>query len=197
MWWLETFVGLRAGVRPLLAAGLMATLAASAGCTVRPLYANPDSALGSSLGASSAAALSTVAVDPVTTRYAQEVRNHLIFLFGGGKGQPAQPSYRVKLAVSRINEASASIQVETDEEPTAAAITLVATYSLTDTQTGAAVATGTRQIMSSYDVPRQEFAVLRAQRDAENRAARELAEVLRLAIAQDLLNIASVPKSAK
>ena len=48
------------------------------------------------------------------------------------------------------------------------------------------MSTGRRQIASSYDIPRQEFAAVRAERDAENRAARELAELLRLALAQDL-----------
>jgi LPS-assembly lipoprotein len=51
------------------------------------------------------------------------------------------------------------------------------------------VASGTRQFVSSYDVPRQEFAALRAKRDAENRAARELAELIRLAVAQDLTRL--------
>jgi LPS-assembly lipoprotein len=48
------------------------------------------------------------------------------------------------------------------------------------------VASGRRQITSQYDIPNQEFAAYRAQRDAENRAARELAELVRLAVAQDL-----------
>jgi LPS-assembly lipoprotein len=40
--------------------------------------------------------------------------------------------------------------------------------------------------MSSFDVPRQSFAEMRAEIDAQNRAARELAQLLQLAIAQDL-----------
>jgi LPS-assembly lipoprotein len=64
---------------------------------------------------------------------------------------------------------------------------LTSSYVLTKARTGEAVATGTRRISSSYDRSRQEFAALRAERDAENRAARELAELLRLAIAQDIL----------
>ena len=51
---------------------------------------------------------------------------------------------------------------------------------------GEVVASGSRQIMSSYDVPRQEFAAYRARLNAEDRAARELAELLNLAIAQKL-----------
>jgi LPS-assembly lipoprotein len=35
-------------------------------------------------------------------------------------------------------------------------------------------------------VPRQQYAALRAERDAQDRAAREIAEQLRLAVAQDL-----------
>ena len=65
-------------------------------------------------------------------------------------------------------------------------VTLTAFYTLTDAATGKKVSTGRRSISSSYDHPRQEFAADRAQRDAEDRAARELAELLRLALAQDL-----------
>ena len=53
-------------------------------------------------------------------------------------------------------------------------------------KTGKRIAAGKRNVSASFDRPRQEFARLRAERDAENRAARELAELLRLAIAQDM-----------
>ena len=43
-----------------------------------------------------------------------------------------------------------------------------------------------RMMQSSYDTPSQEFATYRAKLDAENRAARELAELLRLDVAQKL-----------
>lgn len=185
MSWLDRNAG-----RRLALAGLLIAAAASAGCTVRPLYAESGST--GIAGPSDGAALSSVSVAPVGTREAQEVRNHLIFLLGGGKGQPATPAYTATLVVSTVSEASANIQVATDEEPTAATITMAASYSLTDVQTGQVRAQGRQQIMSSYDVPRQEFAVLRAQRDAENRAARELAELLRLAIAQDLAKLGPV-----
>ncbi|TIR45334.1 MAG: hypothetical protein E5X53_37300, partial [Mesorhizobium sp.] len=73
------------------------------------------------------------------------------------------------------------------DEPTAGTVTLTANYVLTDAKTGKTIATGRRSIASSYDRPRQEFATYRAQIDAENRAARELADLLRLSIAQDLV----------
>ena len=78
------------------------------------------------------------------------------------------------------------VQVGDDNEPTAGTVTMTARYVLSGTTSGETIASGQRQIVSSYDVPRQEFAAYRARLDAENRAARELAELLNLAIAQEL-----------
>jgi LPS-assembly lipoprotein len=160
-----------------------AALSIVSACTVRPLYSNPSSD-GTQAGVT--ADLSSIAIKPVETRYAQEVRNHLIFAFNGGSGQPAGARYTLALVVTAQNESAAVVQVAKENEPTAGTVTVTARYVLTETETGKAVADGRRQISSSYDVPRQEFAADRARRDAENRAARELAELLRLAIAQDL-----------
>ncbi len=73
---------------------------------------------------------------------------------------------------------------------------MLASYTLTDSK-GTVVANGNRQFAASYDVPRQEFAALRARIDAENRAARELAELLRLALAQDLAMGPASPDAPK
>ena len=51
---------------------------------------------------------------------------------------------------------------------------------------GKVVGKGTRLVTADYDAPRQRYAVLRAQRDAINRAAREVAEALNLSVAQDM-----------
>ncbi len=128
--------------------------------------------------------LSSVSVKPATTRPAQQVRNHLIFLFNGGKGEPASPVYQLDLNITVRNEPSAIIQIADEDQPTAGTITMISNYRLA--KAGGEVARGTRQVAAQYDVPRQEFAHLRAERDAEDRAARELAELLRLAVAQDL-----------
>lgn len=165
--------------------GLMALSAVVSACTVRPLYSNvPATTSGT---ASMATELSSIAIKPVSSREAQEVRNNLIFLLNGGAGQPASPAYTLDLNVARRVEVTSLVQVTTvDDEPTAAAVTMIASYTIRKAKTAEVVATGRREIMSSFDVPRQEFAALRAQRDAENRSARELAELLRLSIAQDI-----------
>ena len=167
--------------------GLMLSLAAVSACTVRPLYS--EAAYQSTTQAGSAIDLSSVSIKPVETRYGQEVRNHLIFLLNGGSGQPANARYTLTLGVTATYETAAVVQVADENEPSAATMTVRSSYLLTEVATGKRILSGNRQITSSYDVPQQEFAAVRAQRDAENRAARELAELLRLALAQDLTRI--------
>lgn len=187
-------------LRPLLAGGLALAALASAGCTVQPLYASRGftAATQDAARAPDASTLPSVEVAPVTNREGLEVRNQLLFLLNGGARQPDSPHYTVTLTVVAVDQSSATIQVASDEEPTAAQTLLTATYIITDNfvEKGVSpavaaipVARGVRQILSAYDVPRQEFAVTRAKRDAQNRAAREMAELLRLAIAQDLIKV--------
>ena len=171
-------------LRRVALAGLVGSLALVSACTVRPLYSNAPL----STGVSANAELASIAIKPVKTRYAQQVRNNLIFGFGRGAGEPASPLYSLDLSVTEAVESSALVQVGTDEdEPTAGSVTLTANYTLTDMKTGAVITVGKRAITSSFDRPRQEFAAYRAQIDAENRAARELAEALQLSIAQDMV----------
>jgi LPS-assembly lipoprotein len=169
----------------LAACAVVAALALVSACTVRPLYSNQPLSPGSQVGA--AAELASISIKPVKTRYAQQVRNNLIFAFGQGSGEPASAAYSLDLGVTELVESAAIVQVQTEEdEPTAGTVTLTANYVLRDNATGAVIALGKRSIPSSFDRPRQEYAAYRAQIDAENRAARELADLLRLAIAQDL-----------
>lgn len=171
--------------RRALLAGLVSCAALASACTVRPLYSSAPLSPGGDLGA--ADELASIAVKPVKTRYAQQVRNHLIFALTRGAGEPATAAYSLDLGVTELVQSAATIQVTTDQdEPTAGTVTLTAAYRLTEAGTGRLVGAGKRSISSSFDRPSQEFASYRAQIDAENRAARELADLLRLALAQDL-----------
>lgn len=169
--------------RALLTVAAAAALALSA-CTVRPLYMKQTNAAGIEVGTS--ARLAQIGIQPVTTRYAQQVRNDLIFLFGRGAGEPKNPRYTLQLGVTSVKESLANVSVQDINVPTSEMLTLTATYVLTDTTTHAVVSKGKRTMTASFDVPSQEFAAIRAERDAQDRAARELAELLNLAIASDL-----------
>lgn len=177
----------RAGLRRFAGIALAASLLAVAGCTVRPLYGDAGLQTGSLAGGETMkAALAAVAVKSPTNRVELEVRNHLIFLLGGDGGTPAAPKYMVEQSVSAVTSGVAIVQATVDSEPTSKQVTVRSIYRLTDIETGKTIGNGERSISAPFDVPRQEFAALRAERDAQNRAAREVAELLRLAIAQHL-----------
>ena len=166
-------------------AGAMLAISFAAGCTVQPLHGTQRSTLDGSVVDKSQ--LSTIAIKPVNDRVGQEVRNHLIFMFGGGRGQPSNPVYQLDLGVSA--SASTPVTIDTGGQtlpPTAGVMIVRGDYRLTEIATGKVVATGARTVQAAYDIPQQQFAALRATRDAENRGAQELAQLLQLVIAQDL-----------
>lgn len=171
-------------LRRVVALAFLTALPLTASCTVQPLYAERSTVAGEMTGVR--ADLSSIAIKPVRQRYAQEVRNHLIFLFNRGGGQSVASAYTLELNVSSRKEFAALVQISDDNEPSAGTMTLLADYKLTENSTGEQISKGKREIAASFDIPRQEFAAVRAERDAENRAARELAQLLELSIAQDL-----------
>lgn len=173
--------------RAAIAAALAGGMFVASGCQVRPLYA--DSATTTAgVPTGRQAALSQISIKPMNTRYGQEVRNQLIFLFGRGAGQSGAGRYSMNLIVTALHESVARVRVarESDRAPTAGTVTLVASYTVTDSESGQTVSSGTREITTSYDNPRQEFAAMRAKLDAENRGARELAQIVQMAVAQQM-----------
>ena len=166
---------------------LLAAASLASACTVRPLYSDAASTTGALPSAT--ADLKSIAIEPVDTRYAQQVRNNLIFYFNGGSGQPADAKYKMKLIVTEELIKEASVSVDNENRPTAASLYMTGAYIITEPASGKEIAKGVRTIPAHYDQPSQEFANLRANRDAENRAARELAELLRLDIAQKLAKL--------
>ena len=154
--------------RVLLAATVAATASLGA-CQVSPLYGTGPSSVP----------LGTVAVAPVTTRVAQQVRNVLIEDLG--RPTVVDP-FRLTLAVT-AGEAS-FLRSEQLDRPTRGSVTVTVTYTLADGD--ATVAGGTERAEARFDAPIQLFARQRAVRDAENRAARLAAQRVRLAIAPTL-----------
>lgn len=150
--------------RRRLAVALAFTVAAGglslAGCQVRPLYAETTGAV---------AKTTSVAVDPVGTRVAQQVRNDLIFRLSRGAGEPSNPAYRLALTVQE-QPIGLFVSSQTDTA-TAGDMKIIVGYTLTDAATQKVVKKGQRAALASYDLPPQEFAKIRSARDAENRAA--------------------------
>lgn len=185
MWFFETVrsrLPHARNIRWLTIAMAIVTLSA---CTIEPLNAN-RTARADLAGGSVRSILAQTEVDPVTTRYAQQVRNGLLFEFNGGQLQPGG-QYRVKLNVSRRVQ---RLAVESNSRaPTSSQVLMRVQYALIDKEAGKTIATGKRQTIAAFDRTPQSFANERAERDAENRAAVKLARQIHLAVAQTLSNL--------
>ncbi|MGB3447952.1 MAG: LPS assembly lipoprotein LptE [Xanthobacteraceae bacterium] len=117
---------------------------------------------------------------PTASREARlgvEIRNALAFkLYGNATGLPPTHRLEMRLAYSRssilLNPATAL--------PSTEGYNLNVSYKLVDIATGKAVMNGTTFATTSYDIPGsyQRFARARAFRDAEDRAAQQIAENL-------------------
>jgi len=153
-----------------LAAGLSA-------CQFQPLHGS------NSVTSANGTQLSSVTVSQVDSRVGQQVRNHLLFLLNGGFA-PAENTHEARIRVTFSNRLIASVESERDS--TSGVINVSVFYDLIDLATGKSINSGTRVAEASYDRAGQVFANTRAERDAENRAAKEAAEAVRLAIAANL-----------
>ena len=103
---------------------------------------------------------------------------------GGGAGEPAAPQYRVELKVE--SDVTGVLLEQSSDTAAAGRVTVSADYTLERVADATVLKVGHRQAVSLVDYPTQQFAKLRAVRDAENRAARELAELIRADLAMVL-----------
>ena len=111
-------------------------------------------------------------------RMAVEIRNALLFDLTGG-GAEAPPVHRLKISISSTR--SAIIVDINTSRPDIEGYGINATYSLTEIATGKVVVAGQTFARVSYDIPgqQQRYARLRGLRDAEDRAAKVIADNIR------------------
>jgi LPS-assembly lipoprotein len=175
MWWRREVVG-----RYLRAAAALAVAALAGGC-FQPLYGE-RSPTGGQILRDQLSAVDVLQIDaPKGTdeaRLAVEIRNALLYDFTGG-GYAAPPTHRLKVSIYSTR-ASIIVDVNTSR-PDIENYGLNATYSLAEIATGKVVVTGQTFSRVSYDIPgqQQRFARLRGLRDAENRAAKVIADNIR------------------
>jgi len=101
--------------------------------------------------------------------------------------EPPGGRYSVKL---KVTTTARTLSVETSSlSPTSAQVAVLVNYTLVDKTTGKTVSKGKRRSLSSFDRTPQSFANERAQRDAENRAAKEAAQQIRLSLAQTISSL--------
>src|SRR6185312_8556534 len=149
----------------------------------QPLYGeHPETSLSPSM--QTALANVDVAQIPASNgtpeaRLAVETRNDLLFALYGGGAVPAFPTHQLRI---RLSSTRLSVIVDvTTARPDIENYGINASYELIDMKTGKSVLRDTTFSRVSYDIPgqQQRFARERGLRDAENRAAKVIAENIR------------------
>ena len=164
-------------------------LAGLVGGCFQPLYAEhplPVGAAGHPGVVGQLRAVDVAAIDaPAGSRLARvsvNVRNELIYdLTGGGGGFSPTHRLDVKLVATQLQ---VIVDINT-ARPDVNNYGIDSTYTLTELATGRVVVKGQTFARVSYNIPGQEqrFAGERGLRDAENRAAKEIAENIRSRLA--------------
>ncbi len=150
------------------AAALGAVLIFLTGCGFQPLYGKRSG------GGSTYKQLESIAIDPIPGRLGQIVHNDLLDRLNP-RGRPAQPRYRLNVKLKRTTEALA---IAKDEEVTRSNLRLTATFVLRDVPEGTTAFKGHARSIASFNLVRSDYANLIAERDAEQRAAREIGDQL-------------------
>ena len=152
-----------------------------AGCGFQPLYG------GSTVGGARLPELmKTVNVTPVPGRVGQKLRNELIFENTGG-GYAAPTKYRLDIIV---RESVTDQLVQITGDATSQVFELQATFTLVNAANGKVVLQGNAMSRAPYNRYQEIFANVRARYDAENRAARTVAESIKTQLAAYLTNAA-------
>jgi len=153
-----------------------------AGC-FQPMYA--DRSVTGGTGTNLRDAMRDVEVVAIDGRIGQEVRNDIIFELTGGAGNPSGAPYRLNMKVS-TNAYSAIIDPSSGL-PQTETVALDVSYSLKDFANDRVVFTSIATARVSIDRTQQRYARVRAVRDAENRAAKIVAEQVRARVASFFL----------
>jgi len=181
MWWLEQD-RIRRFVVTLVGIACLGGL--TAGC-FQPLYGEHSltgsPAIGPALAGVDVAQIPAPAGSS-EARVAVETRNQLLFDITGGK-EPVPPTHRLAIRMTS-NRLSVIVDVNSGR-PDVENYALNVSYTLTDIKTGKPAFTGNTFARVSYDVPglAQRFARERGLRDAENRAAKVIADNIRARLA--------------
>ncbi len=124
--------------------------------------------------------LSAIKIDPISDRLGHYLQNELIFSFNGS-GSTVPPKYRLAIELTEGNQTPLVDIIS--GRATAGTVVVSANYTLTNMSDGKVITKGSAVTAASYDRTGQRFADVRANRDAEIRDAKSLADQIQTRIA--------------
>ncbi len=163
------------------AAAVLVLAGALGGC-FQPMYGQ-STLFGA--GAKLRDELRQVEILEIQGRVGQEIRNDLIFELTGGQGNPVGAPY--KLAMTITSGSQTPLVDVSSGRATSETVTLDVTYRVLDVSNDRVVLSEKAIARISIDRSQQRYASLRAIRDAQNRAAKLVAEQIRSRLASYFL----------
>lgn len=164
-----------------VALGLGLALVVSA-CSFRPLYGTSTAGNAARIGSE------TIAIGPIgDDRVGQQLRNGLINRLTP-RGQPAFPAYQLDVT---ITDSLGDLLVQEDSTVLRRNYKLTASYRLIEIATGEALHSSSVSRTASLNRSDSEYGNVIAQRDAEERAAEAVADVLAQRLGIQLARLAS------
>ena len=139
----------------------------------RPMYASNQN------GQSVQDSLAAVQVATIPSRVGQRLRNELVFQNTQG-GQPAPPAYRLEIG---IKESLGSTLVKSTGEALSQVYNLEAAFTLVRISDKKVLVKGNSYARAEFERFQQIYSNVRAKEDAENRAARQIADDLKTRLA--------------
>jgi LPS-assembly lipoprotein len=150
-----------------------ALLLALGACGFRPLYGPRDTS-------SVPADLALIEIKPIKDRVGQELHNHLLDMLNP-RGEAASPRYTLTVA---LTESAEGFAVQKTAFATRSSLTVTASFTLAErSREPKTLVSGSSAATSSYDILRNDFATLAAEKDARSRALLLIAEDIRVRLA--------------
>ena len=175
MWWRRPAIA-------LVALAAVAGFGLSA-CGFQPLYGSGSTTAS---GARLAEAMSAVEITPIPGRVGQKLRNELIFSNTGGN-YAAPSRYKLNIAI-RERVINQLVQITGDAR--GQVYQLQARYTLIDASNGKVIHEGSAISRAPYNRYQEIFANVRARYNAEDRAAKTVAESIKTQVAAFLASSA-------
>ena len=155
---------------------LLATAPALSACSdgFKPLYGVGSSWVGAEKR------LAQVDFAPIPGRVGQRIRNELVFQANGGASGGPAPSQRLEIA---LKESLTSALVRVDGDAASAIYAIEASFRLIDVNNKQVIFQGTSVARASFERFSSVYSNVRAREDAENRAAKVIAEDVKTRLA--------------
>jgi LPS-assembly lipoprotein len=152
-------------------------------CGFHPLYGTIDGKPGIDM--------SSIYVKPIPERTGYVLRNDLLDLFDS-MGNPDGAKYRLEIELKTQRVALGFLE---NAQITRYNFYLTARYQLVSTTTSKPVKRGIARTITSYNVVSSPYATVTAEKDAQDRAARDIAETIRTELAVFLRQVALSPNA--